>query len=47
MHLQVTQPVSTKFRASAKGGGLFPSFVGRIEKQPLQLDRAVAPAPAR
>lgn len=29
---QVTQPVSTKFRASAEGGGLFPSFVGKIEK---------------
>jgi hypothetical protein len=29
---QVVQPVSTQFRVSAKTGGLFPTFVGRIEK---------------
>ncbi len=29
---QVAQPVSTQLRVSAKGGGLFPSFVGNIEQ---------------
>jgi len=29
---QVTQPVSTKLRVSAKGGGLIPTFVGKIEQ---------------
>lgn len=29
---QVTQPVSTKLRVEAKAGGIFPSFLGKIEK---------------
>jgi hypothetical protein len=29
---QLTQPVSTKLRISAKAGGIFPSFLGKIEK---------------
>src|SRR5258708_40293149 len=29
---QLTQPVSTKLRVSAKAGGIFPSFLGKIEK---------------
>jgi len=29
---QLTQPVSTKLRAEAKAGGIFPSFLGKIEK---------------
>lgn len=29
---QVTQPVSTKLRVSAKPGGLIPGFVGKIEQ---------------
>ncbi len=29
---QLTQPVSTKLRAQAKAGGIFPSFLGKIEK---------------
>jgi hypothetical protein len=29
---QLTQPVSSTLRVSAKAGGLFPSFLGKIEK---------------
>jgi hypothetical protein len=29
---QLTQPVSTKLRVSAKAGGIFPAFLGKIEK---------------
>jgi hypothetical protein len=29
---QIAQPVSTKLRVQAKAGGIFPSFLGRIEK---------------
>jgi hypothetical protein len=29
---QLTKPVSTKFRANARTGGIFPSFVGNIER---------------
>ena len=29
---QLAQPVSTKLRAEAKAGGIFPSFLGKIEK---------------
>ena len=29
---QVAQPVSTKLRVQAKAGGIFPSFLGKIEK---------------
>jgi hypothetical protein len=29
---QLTLPVSTKLRVSAKAGGIFPSFLGKIEK---------------
>jgi len=29
---QLSQPVSTKLRAQAKAGGIFPSFLGKIEK---------------
>lgn len=28
----LTEPVSTKLRASAKAGGIFPSYLGKIEK---------------
>jgi hypothetical protein len=29
---QLTQPVSTKLRVNARAGGIFPSFLGKIEK---------------
>jgi hypothetical protein len=29
---QIAQPVSTKLRVEAKAGGIFPSFLGKIEK---------------
>ena len=29
---QLAQPVSTRLRAQAKAGGIFPSFLGKIEK---------------
>lgn len=29
---QIAQPVSTKLRVSARAGGIFPSFLGKIEK---------------
>ncbi|HET7844305.1 MAG TPA: hypothetical protein VFL14_09160 [Xanthomonadales bacterium] len=34
---KVDEPVSTAFRAKAKGGGLYPSFVGRIEQLQVNL----------
>ena len=35
----LSKPVSTKLRASAKAGGIFPSFVGRIEKLSVNVYR--------
>jgi hypothetical protein len=35
----LTKPVSTKLRASAKAGGIFPSFLGKLEKLSLGIYR--------
>jgi hypothetical protein len=35
----LTKPVSTKLRASAKAGGIFPSFLGKIEKLSVNVYR--------
>jgi hypothetical protein len=35
----LTKPVSTKLRASAKGGGIFPSFLGKIQKLSVNANR--------
>jgi len=35
----LSKPVSTRLRASAKAGGIFPSFVGKIEKLSVNVYR--------